>query len=72
MTLADRIARAIELLESNGYRVAKRGQRGRPREIDRDAISRLIAERPDITNAEGGAIVGCSPAMFAKVRNGRR
>lgn len=71
MTLAERIARAITLLEANGYRVTKIVPRGRPPTVDRAAIRALVAKNPEITNAEGAAIVGCSADMFAKVRGNR-
>lgn len=72
MTISERIARAIALLEANGYRVTKPAPRGRPPTVDRAAIAALVAKNPEITNAEGASIVGCSPDMFAKVRGGRR
>lgn len=71
MTLSDRIARAITLLEANGYRVTKKVPRGAPRRVDRAAIRDLVKKNPAITNAEGAAIVGCSADMFAKVRGNR-
>ncbi len=72
MTVADRIARAIALLEAHGYRVTKKAQRGKPRTVDRAAIAALLARNPSITNAEGAAIVGCSVDAFSKIRRGER
>lgn len=72
MTTEKRIAAAITLLESHGYRVTKPAKRGRAKTIDRQAVVDLVARNPEITNAEGAAIIGCSPDGFAKVRAGRR
>lgn len=72
MTLADRIARAITLLEANGYKVTKKVPRGKPRTVDREAIAALLSRNPGITNAEGAALVGCSVDAFSKIRRGER
>lgn len=72
MATGKNITAAIALLESSGYKVTKVVPRGKPRTVDRAAIAELVAKHPEITNAEGAAIVGCSPDMFAKVRAGRR
>lgn len=70
-SLEVRITRAITLLEANGYKVTKKAPRGAPRRVDRAAILALVKKNPEITNAEGAAIIGCSPDMFAKVRGNR-
>lgn len=71
-SLTERIARAIALLEANGYKVTKKAPRGKPRTVNREAIAALLARNPGITNVEGAAIVGCSVDAFSKIRRGER
>lgn len=71
-SLEVRIARAIALLEANGYKVTKKNPRGKPRTVDRSAIAALLARKPGITNVEGAAAVGCSVDAFSKIRRGER
>lgn len=74
MTLADRIARAIELLEANGYRVTLLRARGRPegagRRIDRETVKRLSSE--GMTNADIATELGCAESTVRSILNGTR